>query len=135
MYCCDGPYGRCASCFDRTAIASKLHGTIWPVHEAPSRFDEVTKSLQLTHRPTDYEDALRAYFGSLMRVLRCHQDVQTTDGRGMLLRYVAGYVPKFSSAFNNEWLNDAASDFAICRRILREYHPLEPEMVLQTRAL
>ena len=31
----------------------------------------------------------------------CHQDVQMSDGRGMLLRYVAGYVPKFTDAFAN----------------------------------
>ena len=58
-------------------------------------------------------------------------DVQASDGRSMLLRYVATYLPKFSDAFAQEWLNDHASDFAIARRVLTEYRPLEPEMVLQ----
>ena len=31
---------------------------------------------------------------------------------------------------NNEWLNDAASDFSVARRILFSYHPSEPEMWL-----
>ena len=66
-----------------------------------------------------------------MPVLRCHQDVQMADGRGLLLRYVAGYVPKFSSAWNAAWLNDEASTFAIVRRILRDYHPLEQEQWMQ----
>ena len=28
-------------------------------------------------------------------------------------------------------MNDAASDYAIARRVLCDYHPLEPEMILQ----
>ena len=64
-------------------------------------------------------------------IVRSHMDVQASDGRSMLLRYVATYLPKFSDAFATEWLNDHASDFAIARRVLTEYRPLEPEMVLQ----
>ena len=52
----------------------------------------------------------------------------------MILRYVAGYVPKFSDSFQTTWLNDEASDYAVARRILSEYHPLEPEMWLQLGA-
>eukprot|EP00969_Alexandrium_andersonii_P236647 10447181-Alexandrium_andersonii.AAC.1 len=52
----------------------------------------------------------------------------------MLLRYVAGYVPKFSDSFAQEWLNDQASDYAVARRILSECHPLEPEMSCSSRA-
>ena len=53
------------------------------------------------------------------------------QGRGMLLRYVSGYVPKFSASFTTEWLADACSDCAVARRVLTDYHPLEPEMTLQ----
>ena len=60
-------------------------------------------------------------------------DVQASDGRSMLLRYVATYLPKFSDAFAQEWLNDHASDFAIARRVLTEHRPLEPEMMLPCR--
>eukprot|EP00971_Amphidinium_carterae_P229286 4548815-Amphidinium_carterae.1 len=52
----------------------------------------------------------------------------------MLLRYVAGYVPKFSDSFGQQWLCDEASDYAIARRVLSEYHPLEAEMWLQLGA-
>ena len=52
----------------------------------------------------------------------------------MLLRYVAGYVSKFSDAWGNEWLDDRSSAFALARRILAEYQPLEPEMWLQLGA-
>ena len=73
---------------------------------------------------------IEPFFVEVMRVLRCHQDIQIGDGRGELLRYVSGYVNKFSSAFNHGWLNDKASDYSVARRVLFDYHPLEPEMWL-----
>ncbi|CAE7436900.1 unnamed protein product, partial [Symbiodinium sp. CCMP2456] len=41
------------------------------------------------------------------------------------------YLPKFSSSFAAELLNNEASDFSLARRVLADYHPLQPEMVLQ----
>ena len=61
-------------------------------------------------------------------------DVQASDGRGMLLRYCSSYVPKFSDSFATDWLNDDASDYSVARRILFDYHPLEPEMWMQLAA-
>ena len=66
-----------------------------------------------------------------MRVLRCHQDVQVCDGRGQVLRYVSGYTPKFSSSFNQMLLSDKSSDYAVARSVLRNYHPLQQEAILQ----
>ena len=70
----------------------------------------------------------------LLGGLFSHMDVQTADGRGMLLRYVAGYVPKFSDSVAKEWLQNDASIYSVARRILNDYHPLEPEMWLQLAA-
>ena len=70
----------------------------------------------------------------MLTSLKCHVDVQMSDGRGMLLKYVSGYVPKFSDSFTTEWLSDACSDYCVARRVLTDYHPLEPEMVLQLAA-
>ena len=53
--------------------------------------------------------------------IKSHMDVQTSDGRGMLLRYVASYVPKFSDSFATEWLNDQANDYGISKRVLTEW--------------
>ena len=50
------------------------------------------------------------------------------------MKYVATYVPKFSDSFANDWLNDGASDYSMGRKILFDYHPLEPEMWLQLAA-
>lgn len=44
---------------------------------------------------------------------------------------MATYTTKFSDNFATEWCNDAASDYAIARRILSGYHPLEPEIMRQ----
>ena len=49
----------------------------------------------------------------------------------MLLRYVSGYVPKFSDSFTTDWLADGGSAYAIAKRVLTDYHPLESEMTLQ----
>jgi len=106
-------------------------GSGWDVQEGPSYWDDRRKSLHLHHDNSDWEKGIRAYVEDLMGALKCHLDVQATDGRGMLLRYTAGYVPKFSDSFAQQWLCDHASAHQVARRILREYHPLEPEMWLQ----
>ena len=43
---------------------------------------------------------------------KCHQDVLHGNDRGLLLKYVATYTPKFSESFAKEWLNDEASAFS-----------------------
>ena len=43
-------------------------------------------------------------------------------------------MPKFSDSFAQELLNDQATDFVVTRRVLSDYHPHQPEMVLQLAA-
>ena len=74
---------------------------------------------------------LETYVQDLLAGGAYHMDVQMGNFRGSLLQYVSGYVAKMSSQFATEWLNDAASDYSIAARVLSEYHPLEPEMILQ----
>jgi hypothetical protein len=109
-------------------------GSGWPVNEEPSSWDNEAELLSLLHTAGDHKQGLRAFMPDILGGLRCHMDVMSSDGRGMLLRYVAGYVPKFSDSFATEWLNDQASDYALAVRILADYHPLEPEMWLQLGA-
>ena len=103
----------------------------WPVHTSESAFDDTTDKVRLHHTSHDFGAGLRAYFPVVLEALRCHQDVQLVHGRGLLMKYVAKYVPKFSDSFSNEWLSDESSDYALARKILFDYHPLEPEMILQ----
>ena len=114
-------------------------GSGWPVFHGDSHYDAATEILHLAHSKQDactynkngVPEGLRAFLIDAMTSLKCHGDVQMTDRVGMLLRYVSSYVPKFSDSFSNEWLNDACSDYTIARRVLTDYHPLEPEMALQ----
>ena len=106
-------------------------GSGWQVQTEPNRWVESDDVLQLRHTQHDFDNGVRAYFPILMESPRCHMDLAMSDGRGMLLRYVAGYVPKYSFSFATDWLNDDASTSSVTRRILHDYHPLEPEMLLQ----
>jgi hypothetical protein len=110
-------------------------GSGWPLREEPSEFDSDAGVLKLHHPAADChgEDGrgVRAYIEEALSALGCHMDVQASDGRGMSLKYVSSYVAKFSDAFAQEWFSDQASAFSMARRILRDYHPLEPEMWLQ----
>ena len=46
----------------------------------------------------------RAYIMSLLPALKCRMDVQTTDGRSMLLRYVTNYVTTWQDAYSDNAL-------------------------------
>ena len=102
----------------------------WPVREEESKWDEEEQRVLLHHSTEDNDKHVRAYFPEAMKITKCHEDVLHGDGRGALLRYVSTYVPKFSDAFAKEWLNDKASDYSVARRVLFDYKPLEPEMIL-----
>ena len=65
---------------------------------------------------------------------KCHQDALLGNDRGPLLKYCATYTPKFSDAFQKEWLADEASAFSVARRVLFDYKPCEPEMWLYLAA-
>ncbi|OLP74048.1 hypothetical protein AK812_SmicGene46525 [Symbiodinium microadriaticum] len=91
--------------------------------------------LAKAHSSQDAHDQhCRAYLTDVLSALHCHTDVVASDGRAMILKYCASYLPKFSSSFAQELLNDQANSFALARRILSDYHPLQPEMVMQLAA-
>ncbi|OLP81254.1 hypothetical protein AK812_SmicGene38227 [Symbiodinium microadriaticum] len=103
----------------------------WPRRDGPTVFDEVAGVLHL-HHPADAHAAhVRAYLPDVLGALQCHMDVQMGDGRGLLLQYASTYTAKFSDQFATSWLNEEATDFQLARKVLMEYHPLEPEMWLQ----
>ena len=77
---------------------------------------------------------MRAYMPDVLASLKCHMDVQASDGHGMLLRYVAGYDMCQSFRIPSNCLDDVSSDYALARRVLAQHQPLEPEMRLQLGA-
>ena len=113
---------------------SNSENTGWPIEIRDNDFDEATATLIIKHRAKDQLAGLRAYNPKIMEALRCHQDIQMADQRGLLLKYVASYAAKWSDSFAQEWLNDEASDYSMVRKILFDWHPLEPEMILQMSA-
>ena len=102
----------------------------WPVHEGPSIWDADRSTLHLHHTEEDHNQGLRAYLPAIMDVLKCHQDVQIADPDKFYIQYCTKYLAKFSCSQYDEWLNGGHAD-SIARRMCNEYHPLEPEMVLQ----
>ena len=101
----------------------------WDVQEEATFYDPTLDRYCLQHTQADHSNGLRAYIPSIMEVIKgAHQDVQHHDGHGNLHKYVATYAPKMSSSFAEEFLSDEATDYSLTRKILTEYHPLEPEM-------
>ena len=109
----------------------------WPLREEPTAVEQAVggaELLRLRHPQNAFEEHCRAYVVDVLEALHCHVDVQASDGKALLLKYCASYLPKFSDSFAAELLNDQASDFALARRILADNHPLQPEMLLQLAA-
>ena len=103
----------------------------WPQRAEASAWDAEAGRLRLRHSAEDHSEGVRGYILPVMDALRCHQDVQMAGGRGLLLAYVTKYVAKWSDSSYDEWMADSASATSLCRKVLFEYHPMEPEMVLQ----
>ena len=73
---------------------------------------------------------LRPFLISLLRILRCSQDVQWWESDATLLRYVSGYVSKYAEHWHEEWLTEASSPTAAALNVCRWWHPCEAEMVM-----
>jgi hypothetical protein len=103
----------------------------WPIHEGESHYDADACELHIKHTQQDSDAGLRGYLPDIMDAMRCHQDMQVSDGRSLLLQYVTKYVAKFSDSSYDEWMSDNVKANSLARKVLFEYWPLEPEMVLQ----
>ena len=97
-------------------------GSGWPRRDASTVWDKTAEHLRLHHPESAWKEGMRAFMPDVLASLKCHMDVQASDGRGMLLRYVAGYVPKFSDSFQSNWLDDVSSDYALARRTCAAVH-------------
>ncbi len=72
----------------------------------------------------------RPYLGSIMKVLRCAQDIQWWHGSSALLSYVSGYVSKFEKAFDPAWLEDSTTPWQTAAAVARNWRPAVPEMAM-----
>lgn len=104
----------------------------WPVHKGPSQWNQAQASYNIHHAEEDAAHGVRGFFGPLLEVAKCHQDVQVeSSGQDNYAAYVAKYAPKFSDAFHEDMLNDDVDANSIAASVLRRYKPAVPEMVLQ----
>ena len=101
-----------------------------PLQDLPSYYDPETDVVHLQHRLLDKSLGIRGYSPEVMDVLKCHQDVQVQRGTGLMLKYAATYLPKFSDGPGKELMDDSSSAYAAARRVLFTFHPGEPEMWL-----
>ena len=81
-----------------------------PVNQ-PSAYDHDSGAVSLQHTAVDSWPGVRAYTEDELDVMKFHQDTLLEPGRGLLLKYVAGYLPKFSDVILNETLDDRGTDF------------------------
>ena len=100
------------------------------VQDRRSYFDSGEQRVHLQHTEEDHDYGLRPFIPRTLAVCKAHEDVQFADQRGALLRYVSTYTPKFSDSFPSEEAGVGGTAFSIAKRILFDYHPLEPEMWL-----
>ncbi len=87
--------------------------------------------LHLKHPAEAFALNLRSYISTLLPMLRCSMDFQTTDGRAMLLRYVCSYVTKSKDGIDTNSLysyNVNGGQAAV--RYVMDTKPAEPEMWL-----
>ena len=103
----------------------------WPLYDGEPGYNDVLEKLLLQRTEADYKEGLRVFCADLMDAIPCHQDWQAADGEALLLQYVSKYVAKFSDSSYDEWMSDQASADGVARRVCFEYHPYEPEMILQ----
>ena len=92
--------------------------------------DSGTK-INICHPKEAFEHNIRAYISTILPALQCRMDVQSSDGHGLLLKYVSSYVTKAHDAYQSECLySPHTSPYQAAFRHLKEMAPLEPEMWL-----
>ena len=91
--------------------------------------------LQLFHPSEAFAINLRAYISTILPTLNCRMDVQTSDGKGILLRYAASYVSKWHDSFNSDAMfSIRTGPYQAAYRHLRGLRPREPEMWMSLSA-
>ena len=102
-----------------------------PIHDGQTNVLEEngTKRIQLSHPANAFAKQFRGYIDTVLPCLQCSMDVQTTDGRGMILKYVASYVCKAQESYHSDALycRDLAPSTAAFRYAL-SLDICEPEM-------
>ena len=103
------------------------------INPEPTEFVEENNRVKLSlhYPPEAFAMNLRAYLSTVLPALKCRMDVQLTDGKAMILRYVTSYVSKWHDGYSNQGLYSMhVTPYQAAYRHLREMQPCEPEMWL-----
>lgn len=73
---------------------------------------------------------LRPVFRSLLRVLRCSQDVQWWHGKAALLQYVTGYTTKFKERWDLSWAISEDSPWTAGDLYSKYWQCAQPQMLM-----
>ena len=99
------------------------------------RMENNKQILDLFHPAEAFAKNLRAYISTVLPALKCRMDIQTSDGKGMLLRYAASYVSKWHDAFHSDVMfSIRTGPYQAAYRHLRGLRPREPEMWMSLSA-
>ena len=102
-----------------------------PLFQEPTRVSQHNgeQLLQLFHPAEAFTINLRAYISTILPTLICRMDVQTSDRKGMLLRYAASNVSKWHDSFNSDAMfSIRTGPYQAAYRHLPGLRPREPEM-------
>ncbi|KAK3728298.1 hypothetical protein QZH41_001228 [Actinostola sp. cb2023] len=106
-----------------------------PLWDGPTRvIKEIGDSevLRISHPLDAFVRNIRGYLASVLPALQCRMDVQVTDQRAMILRYVTSYVSKSNdSQLMMEMFSTEVTPYMAAYRHLTSLRPCEPEMILQ----
>ena len=109
-----------------------------PLRQAPNRVltENNETYLAFHHTRTDKGCNLRTFVPAVTGSLQCSMDVQSSDGKAMLLKYVTSYVTKCHDAVKTQQLYSVdLGAYQAATSFLQNTHPLEPEMVLQLTSM
>ena len=109
-----------------------------PLRQAPNRVltENNETYLAFHHTRTDKGCNLRAFVPAVTGSLQCSMDVQSSDGKAMLLKYVTSYVAKCHDEVKTQQLYSMdLGAYQAATSFLKNMHPLEPEVVLELTSM
>lgn len=109
-----------------------------PLRQAPNEVLMANNETYIAfhHTQTDKGCNLRAYVPAPPGSLQCFMDLQASDGKAMMLKYVTSYVAKCHDAVKTQQLYSVdLSAYQAATSFLKNMHPLEPDMVLQLTSM
>ena len=77
-----------------------------PIHDAATTVRQLhnREEIVLSHSAESFGNGLRWYIDTVLCTLKSSMDVQATNGKGMILKYVASYVSKAHESFHSDAL-------------------------------